>query len=229
MPLKKAQGNMYDWVTHTHSHLAGKCPHECSYCYVQKMCRTDKYKGEPRLIESEFFEFYGNGKIIFIEHMNDLFAKGINPEWTERILTHCRKLHYNKFVFQTKDVARLLDYYTRGRFPHEAMIGTTIETNRTTKNISKAPEPIERYKYIKCLREMDCPVFVTLEPIMDFDNAELSKWILDIKPEFVNIGADSKRCNLPEPPRWKISNLIETLKVNHIQIKKKSNLERLMK
>jgi hypothetical protein len=34
MPLKKSEGNMYPWVTHTHSHLAGACPHECK-CYVQ--------------------------------------------------------------------------------------------------------------------------------------------------------------------------------------------------
>ena len=34
MGLKKTKGNMYPWVTHTHSHLGGECPHRCVYCYV---------------------------------------------------------------------------------------------------------------------------------------------------------------------------------------------------
>lgn len=32
MSLKKSKGNMYDWVSHTHSHLSGKCGHQCGYC-----------------------------------------------------------------------------------------------------------------------------------------------------------------------------------------------------
>ena len=58
MPLKKSEGNMYAWVTHTHSHLAGKCPHECVYCYVSQMAKKfpnmrARYSGPIRLIEDE--------------------------------------------------------------------------------------------------------------------------------------------------------------------------------
>jgi hypothetical protein len=28
--LKKSVGNMYEWVTHVHAHLGGKCGHECA-------------------------------------------------------------------------------------------------------------------------------------------------------------------------------------------------------
>ncbi len=38
MSLTKAKGNMYEWCSHTHSYLRGKCPHGCTYCYVQAMC-----------------------------------------------------------------------------------------------------------------------------------------------------------------------------------------------
>lgn len=39
MALTKSKGNMYPWVTHTHTHLRGECPHGCRYCYVQAMER----------------------------------------------------------------------------------------------------------------------------------------------------------------------------------------------
>lgn len=65
--LKESHGNMYDWVTHMHSHLAGKCPHECSYCYVQKnrFGVSPRYQGELRLIDNEFNVHYGKGRTIF--------------------------------------------------------------------------------------------------------------------------------------------------------------------
>jgi len=74
--LRKAQGNMYSWCSHVNTHLSGECPHKCTYCYAQKGVAklSGRYKGEPRLDESELNINYGNGKTIFIEHMNDLFA-----------------------------------------------------------------------------------------------------------------------------------------------------------
>lgn len=227
MPLKKAAGNMYDWVTNMHTHLAGECPHKCKYCYVQTNPHgvSPRYQGEPRLIESELTVNYGSGKIIFIEHMQDLFANSIH--WQVKILNHCLEYPLNKYVFQTKNPRGIQIY---DNIPKVSLIGTTIETNRDTLStgISQAPIPYQRYVGMMKLREF-FPIFITIEPIMDFDNGILSKWILDLQPEFVNIGADSKKCNLPEPQKWKISNLIETLRVNNIQIKKKTNLGRLLK
>lgn len=31
MSLKKSTGNMYPWVTHTHTHLGGECSHKCVF------------------------------------------------------------------------------------------------------------------------------------------------------------------------------------------------------
>ena len=99
---------MYDWVTHTHSHLAGKCPHECAYCYVQAMANVypnmkAKYSGPARLIEEELAVDYGAGKTIFIEHMNDLFAEAVTDEMIGRIICHCNGYPENKYVFQIKN------------------------------------------------------------------------------------------------------------------------------
>ena len=46
MSLNKSNGNMYDFVTDTWNVVKGKCPHNCSYCYMkrhpQKALRFDK-------------------------------------------------------------------------------------------------------------------------------------------------------------------------------------------
>lgn len=228
MPLKKSHGNMYDWVTHMHSHLGGECLHKCQYCYVQRnrFGVSPRYKGKIRLIEEELTVNYGSGKIIFIEHMNDLFAADIPHEWKKEILAHCYRYSDNQYVFQTKNPLGALLY--QYRFPPDILIGTTIETNRDINSISQAPCPEFRYMGIKQWTKNGFKTFVTIEPIMDFDLDVLVRWITEIYPVFVNIGADSKNCNLPEPSAEKIKELIHRLQINGITIKKKINLTRLL-
>jgi len=233
MPLNKAKGNMYDFVTHCHSHLGGECPHRCCYCYVQRnrFGVSERYKGEPRLIENELAVNYGSGKIIFIEHMSDLFACDIKGEWIKRIIGHCLTYNQNKYVFQTKNPARFNDYIDL--MPDKCMLGVTMETNREFRNddnsikISQAPRPIKRYEGIMALQRL-FPVFITLEPILDMDIDIMVEWMINIKPDFINIGADSKECGLPEPSAEKIRELIARLQENNLVIRKKSNLERIL-
>lgn len=238
MALKKSHGNMYDWVTHMHTHLAGECPHGCGYCYVQTNPRgvSPRWKGEPRLIEEELRVDYSKKwwdekdkiwkieKTIFIEHMGDLFAEGIDPHWVDLILAHCNKYPDNTYIFQTKDPGRA--HFGIKVFPPKFMIGTTLETNRDYKD-TNAPQPM--YRYIGISKFIGVKTFVTIEPIMDFDMYPFLNWIKNINPDFVNIGADSKRCNLPEPSPAKIIEFISGLKASGVHIKKKSNLDRLLK
>jgi len=72
-------------------------------------------------------------------------------------------------------------------------------------------------------------LFVTIEPIMDFDLADLVTWIILIRPEFVNIGADSKGHKLPEPSSDKVRQLIRMITAAGIEIREKHNLGRLLK
>ena len=51
---------------------------------------------------------------------------------------------------------------------------------------------------------------------------------VDVKP-FVNIGADSKRCSLPEPDADKVRVLIRRLQEAGIEIREKRNLDRMLK
>lgn len=228
MPLKKSSGNMYPWVTHVHTHLGGECPHKCSYCYVDsvRFGRPEKYTGPLRLIPEEFGVNYGRGKTIFCEHMTDLWAEAVPVEWTLRVLDHCARYPNNTYVYQTKSPGRYEDVI-RYVLP-DAILGCTIETNRDIPDtISHAPRPIGRAQHIQHLRSSR-RVFITVEPIMDFDVPVLGQWLTEISPEFVNIGADSQGNKLPEPPAAKILALMDVLKAAGIDVRQKANLKRLL-
>lgn len=221
---------MYDWISHTHAHLGGECPHRCIYCSVDHIPfgRPAKYKGELRLIEKEFSVNYGglsekypNGKIIFMEHCNDLFAEDVPIEFINKILEHCQEYPLNTYVFQTKNPARYRHYC----FPEKYILGVTIETNRPISNISDAPQPYIRIR--EMAEQLMKTKFITIEPILDFDVEHFVKWIRTISPDFVNIGADSKGHGLKEPTMEKVQALIDKLTEYGIEIREKSNLDRL--
>ena len=231
MALTKSKGQMYPWVTHTHSHLLGRCPHGCSYCFVQAMAKrfpamAEKYSGSLRLDESALEVRYGKGKTIFIDHMNDLWAAKVCDDFIKAVLYHCCKWPLNTYVFQTKNPARYSQFL--GCLPPNMLLGTTVETNRDYPDIKgTAPQPLERLLHIKALRPV-YSTFVTIEPILDFDALPFLRWIIQANPTFVNIGADSKGTGLPEPSGEKVLALIAGLRAVGIEIRQKHNLERLI-
>ena len=224
MVLKKSVGNMYPWVTHTHCHLGGECPHRCSYCYVNSFPfgRPEKYKGPLRLIEKEFLVNYGSGKTIFVENCNDLFAREVLGCFIVSVIGHCKQFPANTYVFQTKNPARYEDFWTR--LPEGSIIGATIETNRDINQVSNAPRPFDR---MNAMRFITGRKFITIEPVMDFDVDILASWIDMIRPEFLNLGADSKNNHLPEPTVEKIMAFTEKLSEYGIELREKHNLGRL--
>jgi len=222
MSLKKSVGNMYSWVTHTHSHLGGQCPHKCVYCYVKSFpFKPAKYQGELRLIEKELLVNYGEGKTIFIENCNDLFAPAVPLFFIKKIFEHCCQYPRNTYVFQTKNPARYLTMDTL--FPKDSIFGCTIETNRPMA-VSKAPTPLSR---MHAMEELKTRKFITIEPVLDFDVDILAAWVDRIRPEFLNLGADSKGHGLPEPTIEKIVAFTEKLKKYGIELREKHNLQRL--
>ncbi len=228
MSLKKSEGHMYPWVTHTHSHLGGECPHKCRYCYVDnpRFGRPARYQGELRLIEDEFKVKYRTrdnaAMTIFIENCNDMFAEQVPREFILAILDHCREWPANTYVLQTKNPARFAEFMDS--MPVSTILGTTIETNRDMAGISNAPHPQER---MKAMVNLQGRKFVTIEPVLDFDVDILAEWIASINPEFLNLGADSKNHNLPEPSVEKILELTERLRSYGIELREKHNLDRL--
>lgn len=237
MGLNKPSGNMYKWAF-TWSPIGGKCPHACTFCYVEgkispwlQRMGNDKYLGEPRLIEEEFNTklVVPDGYIIFVESCGDLFAYGIPDSWIQKVLNYISKFPQTTFLLQTKNPERFFDF----NIPQNCILGTTIETNRDY-HMTKAPSPKERYHVFFMLSNMRdfegnkiYRLMVSVEPVMDFDLDKLLFWIQEIDPEFVSIGADSGQNKLLEPPSEKLKEFIECLqKTTELRLKK--NLKRLL-
>lgn len=227
--MKKSSGNMYPWVTHTHAHLGGECPHKCSYCYVDnpRFGRPKNFCGELRFIPESLNVKFGSGKTIFIDHMNDLWASEVDACFILAVMKHCREWNDNNYVFQTKNPARYESFLPM--LPAHHVLGCTIETNREiSKEVSLAPHPQNRANAMWYIGGTHVK-FVTIEPVMDFDVSAFLLMLEKINPDFVNIGADSKDHGLPEPSPEKVRALIAGLGELEIEIREKHNLERLLK
>jgi protein gp37 len=223
MGLNKSKGNMYEWITHTWNPLAGECPHGCSYCSTNKLMRypgiRNKYTGPPRIHELEMKTNLGKGNFIFVVAQNDLFAKNIPDEFIKQILDHCNKFD-NSYLFQTKNPENI----RRILIPNSSVC-VTLESNRFYPEIMRnSPKPIHRVQQMELIRH---PLYITIEPIMDFDLSVFIEMIEGCVPRQVNIGADSGNNNLPEPSKEKILTLISELE-KFTKVKQKSNLKRLL-
>ncbi len=71
-------------------------------------------------------------------------------------------------------------------------------------------------------------LYVTIEPILDFDLPEFVEMLKSCEPIQVNIGADSQHKGLPEPPIEKVLQLIDELQ-KFTTIHNKVNLKRLLR
>lgn len=241
MALRKAGGEMYPWADWTWNPLGGACPHDCAYCYMKSppMCWSKKYRGPQRIIEKEMkvnldlsglalnrrevIPFVGDAPLIFVCSGNELSKAPTIIK--QRILRKCQEGPRNYYLLQDKDPAGLKE--VEDEFPPNVIIGTTTETNRADlcRAVSNAPSPRARVKGMKMYNgyhKMD-----SIEPMMDFDSGPFAELIQEIAPDFVSMGADSKKHNLPEPSTEKVLDLVSRLKKFTI-VKKKENLGRLL-
>lgn len=227
MPLTKTKGNMYPWVTHMVSPIHGQCPHRCGYCYVEHTTayRTGIYKGKLRLNEKCLTERWGKGKVPFICHMTDMWADAIPEVWIFKILEQCCRWPDNEYVFQTKNPRRYYSYLDR--LPPKRILGCTIETDNRRLTSSSCPCPIERVGGMLCIHRRE-KTFITIEPVMAF-SPNFADLIISCKPDFVNIGADSKGHHLPEPNAEDVEGLIASLTIAGIELREKHNLDRILK
>ena len=213
--MNKSKGQMYPWVTHTWNTVKGKCPHDCSYCYMKRYPQPELHFDEKSLSNG-----LGDENIIFVGSSCDMWAESIPFEWIDKTLRHCRAFG-SKFLFQSKNPLR----FNGWRFPDNTMLGCTIESNRVYLDISKAPEPLSRKSM---MAQFHLPKMISIEPVMDFDLIDMVRWIKEIKPEFVSIGADSGNNHLPEPSPDKVKSLIASLQ-EITEVKVKDNLSRLLR
>jgi DNA repair photolyase len=189
---------------------------DTSYCYVPSVLRGHPW-GELRFDKKALEENLGTGNFIFVGSSTDMWASEVPKLWINETLLHCYD-YDNKYLFQTKNPGN----YEGWKFPESTILACTIETNRYYQ-FSKAPNGLKRKTEMAniALQKM-----ISIEPIMDFDLDDMLRWIEEIAPEFVSIGADSKHHHLPEPSPEKVEQLIEALQgITEVYIKE--NLARL--
>lgn len=215
--LRIAKGNMYSFITHTWNPIKGRCSHDCEYCYMKRFPQK-----ELRLDEKDLDTVLGTGNFIFAGSSTDMFAADVPREWIAGVLAMALIGNGNRYLYQSKNPARFFDFVPALSY---ATLGTTIETNRDCK-LSKAPSVDDRATAMQELAIWGFDTMVTIEPIVDFDIVQMVGLVKRCKPKWVNIGANSKGHNLPEPTPYKTRVLIQMLKA-FTTVNIKPNLRRI--
>lgn len=187
------------------------CEFDCTYCEpsFKRQAKRDKHRCElcynftPHFHPERLSQSLPKNMTVFVCSMGDIsFA---TPEERELIYQKLRKHTSTQFMMQSKDPRCFIGE----DIPENVYIGTTIETNRDTESISKAPNPSDRYQAMLLI---DHPKkYVTIEPILDFDYNNMVSWIYEIHPQVVWIGYDNHDCHLHEPPLSKVRALINAI------------------
>ncbi len=215
MSLNESKSNMYEFVTHTWNAIKGECYHDCTYCYMKRWKRLSPVRMDEKELKTDL----GNGKFIFVGSSCDMFADDIPREWIDRTLSHCSSFD-NQYLFQTKNPFRI-----RRELPPNSSVCITLESNRHyTSIMNNSPTPgqrVDQFKHVAHSR------YITIEPVMDFDLDVFVEMLKSCEPIQVNIGADSGRNHLPEPPKEKVLQLLYEIE-KFSTIHKKSNLHRLV-
>jgi len=203
------------------------CRFACSYCWARRQAegrlrRLAKYRDgfAPSFHPEELEKKFKPGEFIFVSDTGDISFASYQNQLA--ILERVSRFPDTRFLFQSKNSAILtqLGAYTE---PH-VYLGTTIETNRDY-HLTQAPPPGERYAEMRCLRHKH--KFISIEPILDFDLEVLVRWLAQIQPEIVEVGADNHHCSLPEPSWKKVEMLLAALEKFVPRVERKEGLERL--
>ncbi len=212
---------MFKTITRTWNPFTG-CGFECRYCWARKLalgkCHYPDFK--PAFHPERLKVKFKPDDFVFVTSMGDVSY----ASWPElrQILEVIKINPQSRFLIQTKEPNMFLDGQIWGENIYQ---GCTIETNRSIP-ISKAPPPVERYHAVATNNHPH--KFLSIEPIMDFDAEIFFAWILDMKPEIIEIGADNYHNNLPEPEPRKLLDFMNGLVKVGFNVKQKDGLGRLL-
>jgi len=218
---------MFKTVSRTWNVFKG-CLFECTYCNARKMAETrlkdyPRYRDgfTPRLVMEELSRRFHPGEFIFVGYMGDIsFATADEVGFI--LAQTIEFFSETSFLLCSKNPAVYFSWELA--FPDNLYLGTTIETNRDY-GLSKAPPPLERFRAMAELQH--ARKFVSVEPVMDFDLEVMTRWLSEIKPDIVEIGADNYHNHLPEPSWEKVETLLESLRGFLPRVVEKDEIERL--
>jgi len=215
---------MYPFITNTHNPIGGGhviqqdgsitgC-YNCTYCWASAMknrYKWPKYLGEYRFIEKEFYVRYKEDDFTFVCDMIDIGKLSI-PLLVQ--LFNWLKDRPGKILTVTKNPKIYATLYNMGiEIPDNIYLGATIESDKNYPSISKAPSQFDRLYWMQVISQLEIGdrLFISIEPVMDFDLKGFENILYTIKPWAVAIGYDNYNNGLPEPELSKVKNLISEL------------------
>lgn len=216
---------MFPFITETWNPLAGgPCPGECSYCWATDLkarYKYSKYVGPWRVDEKVIGKTFKPGAFVFVQDMSDLWAPSVPVNIQQKVLANIMENPKTTFLLLTKFPEGYDNDYDE--IPDNVVLGITMETNRSVKQFSKAPQPYDRLVSLdKTAKANDLREFISIEPIMDFDREYLLPWLNIIHPWAIAIGYDNYNNGLPEPSLAKTMELIESLRKRGITVYEKT-------
>lgn len=218
----KPGSQMYQFINATWNTVKGECFHDCNYCYMKRWGKLKPAHFDEKELKTDL----GSGNFIFVGSSCDLFAQDIPEEWIRKTLKHMERFD-SKYLIQTKNPWRILDFIDCTVISDKSVICTTLESDIFyPEHMGNSPQPMDRSLSMYEIGQVVL-TYVTIEPVMDFNLDHFVRMIKRCAPAQVNIGADSGNNHLPEPSKEKVLQLIEELQKFTI-IHNKSNLKRLL-
>jgi hypothetical protein len=228
MPLNRSKGQMFKSVGWTWTVCRG-CSHNCLYCWAAAIARRrGEDFGKPLLVEKDLgIKFPRDGSWILVCSSGDLFSPAVPDQWIYFILDKINRDGYgNRFLLQTKNPARILHFTNHLVDPRRYIVGTTIETNRTTSAWSRAPPTRRRIEAIIALDQFDH--FLSLEPLADFDLPEFLDMVKSVRPVAIEAGLENYTSFLPKPSPEKCRTLLSNLSDKGIPVQVKDSLKKYL-
>jgi len=172
-----------------------------------KKYRMAKYQGKAVIIQSELNRRFKATDFVFVCDMTDLFGDWVPKECIIETLDFIKKSKA-RFLLLTKNPRRYLDF----EMPPNVTLGCTVESNRSYPLVCKAPLQSERLEAMREVqRKFMNPIFISIEPIMDFNLHYFLENIERLSPWGVAVGYDNYGWKLDEPTLEKTEMLIREL------------------
>jgi len=183
----------------------------CGDCYrYTPHCHPDRLGSIP---SAEIIFIAGNGDLAFC-------PPDLVHEILDAVARHQPRIP-KTYYLQSKKPDCLAPFINR--LSNDVILVTTLETNRDGgyDRISKAPPPSVRHRQFN---NLDYPrKVVTIEPVLDFDLALFAGSIVELEPEYVWLGLNSRprQVQLPEPPAAKLRLFVKALADAGIEVRLK--------
>lgn len=221
---------MFSFITEVWNPLGGECVHNCygGKCWakiIAKKFGLDKYKGEPRLDPKQMKKKFKDDDFVFVVDMNDLFAENVPSELILEVIKKTWEFPKTQFLFLTKNPSRYMNFVPI--FGDNCVLGATIESNRIAPRTCNAENRLLRLIWMSNVAiKSRLRMFVSVEPIMDFDINEFVGHLTFIQPWAVAVGYDNYNMGLPEPELWKTEKLITLIEENGFTVYRKTLREK---